>query len=228
MATIRGQRLFEEIRYVWFLIISDVPHTPGSSHIPILHAIKRCWERGYLEWGSHYRTAGNFQRRKLSRFCGYSQKFSLRNLGAWHLMAAQLATPVSNPWKFSLWKSYFPPFMKVFSHKSFPLYVINKLKIFLPMQAYPAPKWSPAVPVLSVLMATAVDSFHIPDQTSPKLPWPSFFWNWSVDRSISHSSLEEKERKTNMMSLWHHCHPRGSLKKSQVWAVSMVGVTEAV
>ena len=51
--------------------------------------------------------AGNFRERKLlqiSWFCSYLRKFSLRNQGAWHLLAA---TPASNLWKFSLWKSYF-------------------------------------------------------------------------------------------------------------------------
>ena len=40
---------------------------------------------------------GNFQGRKLLRFCGYSQ-----NLGAWHLLVA----PASNSWKFSPRKSF--------------------------------------------------------------------------------------------------------------------------
>ena len=57
--------------------------------------------------------AGYFPERKLlriSRFCGYLRKFSLRNLGA----------QVSNPQKISPQKSYFPPI----SHKSFLLYGI--------------------------------------------------------------------------------------------------------
>ena len=69
-----------------------------------------------------YHIAGNFQGRKLSQilqFCGYSQKFSLRNLGAWH------------PWRgtsraicesFLLENRSFHQFAKVFSLESFPPY----------------------------------------------------------------------------------------------------------
>ena len=51
-----------------------------------------------------------------------------------------------------------------------------------------------ATPGLRVLMATGVVPFHIPDHTSPKFPAPSFFWNWRVERSISHSSLQQKKK----------------------------------
>ena len=53
-----------------------------------------------------YRIAGNFWGTKLSwisRFYDYSQKFSLQNLGVWHLLAAA----VSNPRKFSPQISFF-------------------------------------------------------------------------------------------------------------------------
>ena len=68
---------------------------------------------------------GNFWGRKLSRissFCGYSRKFSLWHLGAWHL----LAVPASNPQKFSLQKSYFLPICK-----SFPLYSIEMVVTYM-------------------------------------------------------------------------------------------------
>ena len=60
-----------------------------------------CWrtstgkQRAMDKWRSlvvwKYHIAGNFQGRKLlriSRFCGYSQKFSPRNLEVWHLLVA--------------------------------------------------------------------------------------------------------------------------------------------
>ena len=50
----------------------------------------------------YYCIARNFQGRKLLRICGYSRKFSSRNLGAWR----PLADPVSNLWKFSLRKLF--------------------------------------------------------------------------------------------------------------------------
>ena len=71
-----------------------------------------------------YRIAENFQGRKLSRisrFCGYLRKFSLRNLGAWHPLT---------PYKRVICKSFlrenriFHQFAKVFFLKSFPLYDI--------------------------------------------------------------------------------------------------------
>ena len=40
-------------------------------------------------------------------------------------------------------------------------------------------------------MATGVDSFHSPDHTSQKFPCLSFLSNWRVDRSISHSPLQQ-------------------------------------
>ena len=65
-----------------------------------------------------YRIAGNFWGRKLLlilRFCDYSWKFSLRNLGAWHYLAA----PAGNLQNFFSRKSYFHQFVKVFSCESF-------------------------------------------------------------------------------------------------------------
>ena len=65
-----------------------------------------------------YRIAGNFWGRKLLlilRFCDYSWKFSLRNLGAWHYLAA----PAGNLQNFFSRKSYFHQFAKVFSCESF-------------------------------------------------------------------------------------------------------------
>ena len=59
---------------------------------------KCCCSLSWHTWGTlsqrvrHYTVyiAGNFRGRKLpriSRFCGYSRKFSPRNLGAWHPLA---------------------------------------------------------------------------------------------------------------------------------------------
>ena len=86
---------------------------------------------------------------QISRFCGYSRKFSPRSLGAWHpLWCGTSKQPVkvfsaktvlfTNSRKFSLRKSYFSPiresflcenrtfhqFVKVFSFESFLLYGI--------------------------------------------------------------------------------------------------------
>ena len=56
------------------------------------------------QYSTSYGITGNFQGWKLSRisrFCGYLRRFSLRNLGAW---ASFGATKVSNLQKFSPWK----------------------------------------------------------------------------------------------------------------------------
>ena len=60
---------------------------------------------------------------RILRVCCYLRKFSPLNWGAWSLLAA---TPVSNPQKFSLRKSYFRQIAKVFSLESFPLNSIPK------------------------------------------------------------------------------------------------------
>ena len=63
-----------------------------------------------------YRIAGNFRGRKLSqisRFCGYSRKFSLQNLIFWHFnWWQQLGNPLqkfsTNLWKFFTWWKFSP------------------------------------------------------------------------------------------------------------------------
>ena len=72
-------------------------------------------------------SSGKLLRKKfsrISRFCTYSRKSSPRNWGAWLLSAAQLMTPVSNPRKFSPWKSYLPPIRKKFSPSKVSRYMV--------------------------------------------------------------------------------------------------------
>ena len=83
--------------------------------------------------------SGKFSREKLSRisrFCGYSQKYSPKYLGPWCLLVA----PASNPWKFSPQKSFFRQFAKVFSHESFPLVVMIFTTIYPLQDIYIAQK----------------------------------------------------------------------------------------
>ena len=120
-------------------------YTPGSSHIPILLAIKRGLGMRLPRMKVYYCTARNFWGRKLSqilRFCGYSQKFSLRNyLGCgilrWHNWQHQQAIHE----KFSPQKILFSTNLRKFSpRKSFPL---TNWKTFGNKNP-PAPKQSPA------------------------------------------------------------------------------------
>ena len=63
--------------------------------------------------------SGNFRGRKLSqilKFCGYSRKFSLQNLGVWHLWCCK----TSNLRMFSPRKSYFSPIRESFLSRKFP------------------------------------------------------------------------------------------------------------
>ena len=100
-----------------------------SSHL-FLCALDRCWYTTvYLEMNVHgvvlahcyvnYRIAGNFRERKLSwisRFCGYSRKFSLRNLEAWHPLKQAIRE------NFLHENRILHQFARVFFLKSFPLY----------------------------------------------------------------------------------------------------------
>ena len=67
-----------------------------------------------------YCIAESFWGRKLLqilRLCGYSQKLSPQNLGAWCLFVAQ----ASSLWKFSPQKSYFPPIHESFLPQKFSI-----------------------------------------------------------------------------------------------------------
>ena len=67
----------------------------------------------------NYRIAGNFRERKLSwisRFCGYSRKFSLRNLEAWHPLKQAIRESFLHE------NRILHQFARVFFLKSFPLY----------------------------------------------------------------------------------------------------------
>ena len=81
---------------------------------------------GKLELGKVLLTlySGNFRGRKLSsqisKFCRYLWIFSLQNLGAWHLLAAQLVATANTPWKFSPGQSIFHQFAKFFFSCKFP------------------------------------------------------------------------------------------------------------
>ena len=86
-------------------------------HIQPLFKVRRLQERPHLKVvGSdtvqHFE-GENFH--KFLRLCGYLQKFSLRNLGAWHLLAA----PTSNLRKIFSMKNIFHQLAKVFLCKFF-------------------------------------------------------------------------------------------------------------
>ena len=71
-----------------------------------------------------YHIAENFQGRKLSqilRFCGYSRKFLLQNLGVWCPLARQ-KRGIHESFLHENCCFFFHQFMKVFSLESFPLY----------------------------------------------------------------------------------------------------------
>ena len=93
------------------------------------HKLLRLWwctsSRYVCKYPFYQCIAGNLWRRKHSQiscfFFGYSQKFSLRNLGVWHSSVAQ----VNNLWKFSLWKLYFSPIRESLYLESFPPYGIQ-------------------------------------------------------------------------------------------------------
>ena len=70
----------------------------------------------------YYRIAENFQGRKPSQilwFCGCSRKFSLQNLGVWHLLAWHKRAIRES---FLCKNHIFHQFVKVFSLESLPLY----------------------------------------------------------------------------------------------------------
>ena len=93
------------------------------------------WEHspttGEIVPSDHYRIAENFRGRKLSRisrFCGYLEKFSSWNLGAWHPLAAQ----ASNSRKFFSVKSVFPANLWKFS----PSKVCKLVVWYIPVTAW--------------------------------------------------------------------------------------------
>ena len=67
---------------------------------------------------------GNFQGREISRFCGYSRKFSLWNFGTW----CRLVAPASNPQSF-LPASLFLTNSQKFSPSKVPRYTVCDMHV---------------------------------------------------------------------------------------------------
>ena len=93
---------------------------PFINGLPALH-VRLTWTIDKPIWLCGYRKAGNIRGRKPSRiswFCGCSQKFSLRNLEVWHLLAQHKRAICES---FIHENHIFHQFAKVFSLESFPL-----------------------------------------------------------------------------------------------------------
>jgi len=86
---------------------------------PALYLVPHDWVQGYY---CHYPMKfSRVQGRKLSRFCGYLQKFSLQNLELWH----SLTTQASNLRKFFIENHTFHQFAQVFSPESLRYMVVH-------------------------------------------------------------------------------------------------------
>ena len=98
---------------------------PFINGLPALH-VRPTWTIDKPIWLCDYRIAGNFRGRKplrISRFCGSSRRFSLRNLGVWHPLAQHKRAIC----EICLRENHiFHQFAKAFSLESFPLYGIYK------------------------------------------------------------------------------------------------------
>ena len=69
---------------------------------------------------THTHTRETFEGENFCEFWGFVPKFSVWNLGAWHLLAAQLVPPASTPRKFSARKSFCLSIHKSFLPQKFP------------------------------------------------------------------------------------------------------------
>ena len=160
-----------------------LPHSTHNFRTACNKSFVWARERGYLERGFTIVQRETFEGENFRKFRGFvaiRKSFLCEIWGCgvlwWHFSAkfggvasfgGTIGSTSEQSAKVFSVKILFSSNLRTFSRKKFPA---NKLKNFCRYKYTLPPNEALHVPSLSVLMATGVDSFHIPDQTSPKLP----------------------------------------------------------